>query len=566
VLIAAILGNVFAQEVVMEKPPWWAAVSSFHFPQLFATDIEDFVPQLQNASADYVLIDFYAPWCPHCQHFAPDFERLSLAIQRFDNSRPNGGSGKPSILSATVDCVRFYSTCDFWGVHSYPTLMWGRREDWLKKAEKAAAQSDADNTDSDSSPPPTEESSPTSAIESIDNDGTADSVAQWINNRTQSRLDLSNISKREIVSMLWHDRSSTKRVSAPAAAQPAEVWDAQLAVALLLRDIFEHHAFEQEDHEVKKRSRSDRRRHIRPQAKSASTTRGAFMDFVALLGKRFPETANDGGRCRASMVELHDQLTNNWAGMTQEITTVDTMNKVKKLVQIDPDWLEQQWQLCGEDWSRFAEGWHQCKGTWPGKRGFTCGLWNLFHFLAADTDDSSALADLQTMRSTIAHFFDCQECRDHMLQIPVNEAAVKTRGDAQLWWWNAHNVVNRRVGKLEQQYDDGDPAFPKVQWPAAEQCPNCRRLPASAEVRSSKRLVRLRGVREAEKSGKTAEVVTATGTPQMVQISEQTPQAQSDDVPVEFVTLADAIAQEQWDLDEVRIFLGKYYRTAASSM
>jgi len=118
VFIAQILiPTIVAQE---EEPPWWAAASVYHFPHVFATDFEDLVPQLQNSSADFVLIDFYAPWCPHCQHFAPDYERLALAVQKFDaaQAKVTSSSGKSSILSATVDCQRFAKLCDFWNVHS----------------------------------------------------------------------------------------------------------------------------------------------------------------------------------------------------------------------------------------------------------------------------------------------------------------------------------------------------------------------------------------------------------------------------------------------------------------
>merc|ERR1719191_1740587 len=98
----------------------------------------------------------------------------------------------------------------------------------------------------------------------------------------------------------------------------------------------------------------------------------------------------------------------------------------------------------------------------------------MFHTLAARTTDQSAMAELQVVRDAIWYFFDCQDCRQHFFQIPVTKDDVSNRRESQLWWWNAHNVVNRRVKKLEEQYGDGDPEYPKVQWPSPSDCSNCR--------------------------------------------------------------------------------------------
>lgn len=566
------------QEDDSEEAPWWAAVSAYHFPHVFATDLEDFVPQLESSTADYVLIDFYAPWCPHCQHFAPDYERLALAVQKFDEAQAQANSPqKRSILSATVDCVRFAKTCDFWGVHSYPTIMWGERKEWIKKAQTQAQQQEdtdaksaveeEDGTEQATDQPPgvadpesaAAADKASSGIMSIDTwDGTADSVAAWINNRTKFGLNISAISRQEVATMLHQSQSSSSKghVSKTKLSSAADVWDAQLGAALLLRDILQHHAFEDKDEEAQLRqtgSHHKKRRRTKPQAKSRNTTRAAFTDFVSLLAERFPESPSEVGKCRASLSSLRDQLRDNWAGMTEEVQSLESRREGKKIVMINPDWLESEWRLCDKDWSRFREGWHECRGTWPGKRGFTCGLWNMFHFLAAQTTDEAALSDLQKVRNAIGHFFDCEECRDHFMQVPVPEGAIKTRRDAQLWWWNAHNVVNRRVGKLEAAYQDGDPAFPKVQWPSEAECPTCRSKPAAhANAR-----LRLRG--------NTAESVNALGTvsaapPQAVSLQ----QGEAPDVPVESVTLAEALEREHWDLDQVVVFLEARYRSAAA--
>jgi hypothetical protein len=168
----------------------------------------------------------------------------------------------------------------------------------------------------------------------------------------------------------------------------------------------------------------------------------------------------------------------------------------------------------------------------------------MFHFLASQSTDETAFSDLQTVRTAIGHFFDCKECRDHFMQVPVPEADTWTRRDAQLWWWNAHNVVNRRVGKLEEMYDDGDPAYLKAQWPSEAECPSCRRP----------RRLRVRGA--------SSETISASGT--VSSVPSTATAAKPADVPVQFVTLAEAVAREHWNLDEVASFLDKRYGTPTS--
>jgi len=77
--------------------------------------------------------------------------------------------------------------------------------------------------------------------------------------------------------------------------------------------------------------------------------------------------------------------------------------------------------------------------------------------------------------------------------------------------------------------------------------------------------------RGAKASGGTmAETVNALG---VVTVAPPEPvvlaQEQSDappEVPVEFVNLADAVAQEHWDLHEVAVFLEKRYNTPTPSV
>lgn len=60
---------------------------------------------------DHWVIDFYAPWCGPCQHFAPEFEQIARTL-------------KGKVKAGKVDCQAYDSTCGSAGVQAYPTVKW----------------------------------------------------------------------------------------------------------------------------------------------------------------------------------------------------------------------------------------------------------------------------------------------------------------------------------------------------------------------------------------------------------------------------------------------------------
>ena len=57
------------------------------------------------------LVEFYAPWCPHCKHFAPQYERVAEHFV-----------GDQRVRVAAVDCVAHNSICKQNAVKSFPTM------------------------------------------------------------------------------------------------------------------------------------------------------------------------------------------------------------------------------------------------------------------------------------------------------------------------------------------------------------------------------------------------------------------------------------------------------------
>merc|ERR1712232_473112 len=106
-------------------------------------------------------------------------------------------------------------------------------------------------------------------------------------------------------------------------------------------------------------------------------------------------------------------------------------------------------------------------GSWEACAGYTCGLWTLFHVLAATAVDldhgNVAGAFLALRRRSMAHevlprirsfaesFFGCRVCSEHFVQIYDScrfgrcDLDPKDSRGASLWLWQVHNSVSARV-------------------------------------------------------------------------------------------------------------------------
>ncbi|KAM6955709.1 dnaJ homolog subfamily C member 10 isoform 3-T4 [Lycodopsis pacificus] len=69
---------------------------------------ESFSSQVLSGQ-DHWILDFYAPWCGPCQHFAPEFEVLARVL-------------KGKVRAGKVDCQAHHQTCQSAGITAYPTV------------------------------------------------------------------------------------------------------------------------------------------------------------------------------------------------------------------------------------------------------------------------------------------------------------------------------------------------------------------------------------------------------------------------------------------------------------
>uniref|UniRef100_A0A1A9VDD5 Sulfhydryl oxidase n=1 Tax=Glossina austeni TaxID=7395 RepID=A0A1A9VDD5_GLOAU len=118
-----------------------------------------------------------------------------------------------------------------------------------------------------------------------------------------------------------------------------------------------------------------------------------------------------------------------------------------------------------------------CIATKPNSRGYTCSLWQLFHYMtvqAANSDKSQdPLEILQAMHGYVKYYFGCTECSEHFQNMAANHKIwnTSTKDEAILWLWTAHNEVNQRLAGDATE----DPNFPKIQFPTTSSCPLCHR-------------------------------------------------------------------------------------------
>ncbi|KAI6190901.1 Sulfhydryl oxidase [Aphelenchoides bicaudatus] len=120
-----------------------------------------------------------------------------------------------------------------------------------------------------------------------------------------------------------------------------------------------------------------------------------------------------------------------------------------------------------------------CRGSKPYLRGYTCGLWTLFHTVTVEAYKQNKHNPnyqpynevLEPLHQFIFNYLSCVECAKNFNKMALETLpAVKTPEDTALWLWRAHNRANKRLSGDASE----DPHYPKQQFPPSSICPRCR--------------------------------------------------------------------------------------------
>jgi thiol-disulfide isomerase/thioredoxin len=165
---------------------------------------------------------------------------------------------------------------------------------------------------------------------------------------------------------------------------------------------------------------------------------------------------------RAALIQFLHHVADTLPGLRAGIL----LSKVKASPNVDPR-LWQQWVLqanipyLGEP----ADiQWRTCRGSSWKYRGFTCGLWLMYHSLTVNSH--TPFDALLAVKHYVQHFFACADCRGHFSQFLWDPNGPP----AAMQLWAAHNEVNLRLGRTT---DGADPFVPKRLFPTPKLCSVC---------------------------------------------------------------------------------------------
>lgn len=328
--------------------------------------------------------------------------------------------GEQKLKTLLVDCSIDRDLCQRFNVEKFPTVIAGFKSQFvLMDPDKVKSWKDS---------------------------AKAEEMVDFLSSASEGKVNVDlDLAKQSEVSRVMQQRANQVAFEAMPSEVPkaASYWDARVALALWLQQA-----------------------HV--QGFMALSKHGELLnEFVGLLAARPGSISSDSdsATCQQSLQDFQQKLEKGTFGSDDDLAQGRTWTK-----------FETEWKLCGTEWDTFANGFSTCRAGWPGKRGWLCGLWSMAHRVAATSTDMSAEEDRAIMVDAIKKMVHCKDCVKHLKEVPMEP--LRGRDENILWWWRAHNEVNRLVAQEEAEKNDVDPDFPKVQWPSEKDCPMCKRQKA----------------------------------------------------------------------------------------
>uniref|UniRef100_A0A0N5BNF7 Sulfhydryl oxidase n=1 Tax=Strongyloides papillosus TaxID=174720 RepID=A0A0N5BNF7_STREA len=204
----------------------------------------------------------------------------------------------------------------------------------------------------------------------------------------------------------------------------------------------------------------------------------ALFNFINMLNDHYPGyTTNGSDNSDVQILDNSSRAKQIFFNLKQFLTT----KMMENSLALD-DWISEFKKFESKFENPFADDvdWDHCKGTETRYRGYTCGLWTLFHTITVSAFNNAPtegefdpIPIIYSIRGWVGEFFGCEFCRKHFLDMTGRkykiEDHIKTKDDTYLYLWRAHNIVNKRI----KGDDSEDPNFKKYQFPAKFLCKEC---------------------------------------------------------------------------------------------
>eukprot|EP00584_Thalassiosira_punctigera_P012723 CAMPEP_0172547888 /NCGR_PEP_ID=MMETSP1067-20121228/17314_1 /TAXON_ID=265564 ORGANISM="Thalassiosira punctigera, Strain Tpunct2005C2" /NCGR_SAMPLE_ID=MMETSP1067 /ASSEMBLY_ACC=CAM_ASM_000444 /LENGTH=736 /DNA_ID=CAMNT_0013335037 /DNA_START=252 /DNA_END=2462 /DNA_ORIENTATION=+ len=417
------------------------------------------------------VVEFYAPWCPHCQDYKWDYVEVAAEVQR--------RSITPVQFHA-VSCDVYYAICATYTIGGFPTILGWKVGD--SKAIRGIEMNEDENIEPDM----------VGEMLELDMAHEAVQLFDWgIEGEEKKNAIMEKLTQQghraAAKKLSWHEH------------EPHTHNDRYHNAALSLAFAIKSQLFQT----------------VTADGKVETKRKRALVDFLNLLEWASPQS----WKLRTGFVkELQWKV---------DTDAVKDRGAVESLIDGDMDrhrslGTEDIWGFVnagGRGWKGKVFGRPQeelvkedkhwtktCTHSVPAK-GFTCGLWNLFHILTIGSSKPehemygfyrsyfvSPHHVAETIRNFVAYFFSCDVCRTNFLNMYENcghghcdrlkseittgltDGSDPSRMELALWLWEVHNSVNARLMKeaaLRQNREVTPEETLASNFPTKKMCPDC---------------------------------------------------------------------------------------------